>query len=338
MTKSYDSLIVGAGIFGVTAALALKSRGYKVALLDPGPLPHPLAASTDINKAVRITYGADESYMALGEKAIEGWHAWNSEFNDSLYHEAGMIWLTEAPMQAGDYEYESFKLLKKRGHHPERLNQERIRQRFPAFNADKYVDGFFNPHEGYAESGRVVSTLIEKAKRDGISLYAGQDVAEVLIESGQVIGIRSHAGEIFDAESVVLAAGAWTPYLYSDLLPFFRITGQPIYHLKPSNPSLFDVPNFGVFGADIMKTGWYGFPLHPREQVVKIGYHSLAQTMHPTDDDRIVTDHQIADLQQFLSDSIPPLANAEIVYMRCCLYCNTLDEDFLIANVPQIQG
>ena len=40
-------IVVGAGVNGVTAAIELKKRGHEVVLLDPGPLPHPLAASTD---------------------------------------------------------------------------------------------------------------------------------------------------------------------------------------------------------------------------------------------------------------------------------------------------
>ena len=64
---------LGGGIFGVTAALALRARGHEVTLVDPGPLPHPLAESTDISKVVRIDYGADEDYTALGERALDGW-------------------------------------------------------------------------------------------------------------------------------------------------------------------------------------------------------------------------------------------------------------------------
>ncbi|GEM_PF-5367534 len=40
------SLVVGSGTFGVTAAIELRRRGHPVQLPDPGPLPHPLAAST----------------------------------------------------------------------------------------------------------------------------------------------------------------------------------------------------------------------------------------------------------------------------------------------------
>jgi glycine/D-amino acid oxidase-like deaminating enzyme len=48
MTRSYDIAIAGAGIFGVAAALEMRRRGYSVALIDSGPIPHPLAESTDI--------------------------------------------------------------------------------------------------------------------------------------------------------------------------------------------------------------------------------------------------------------------------------------------------
>lgn len=63
-------IVVGAGAFGVSSALELRRRGYAVELLDPGPLPHPLAASTDVSKMIRVDYGHDEFYMALGEEAM----------------------------------------------------------------------------------------------------------------------------------------------------------------------------------------------------------------------------------------------------------------------------
>lgn len=54
-----DILIVGCGVYGITAALALHGRGFSVTVIDPGPVPHPLAASTDVSKVVRMEYGAD---------------------------------------------------------------------------------------------------------------------------------------------------------------------------------------------------------------------------------------------------------------------------------------
>src|SRR5712672_4468249 len=115
-------IVVGAGINGVTAAIELKKRGHKISLLDPGPLPHPLAASTDISKAVRAAYGADEDYTALAERSIKLWRQWNEEFGTQLYHEVGVMFVRRAEMEPGDFEYESLKLLEKRGLKVARMN------------------------------------------------------------------------------------------------------------------------------------------------------------------------------------------------------------------------
>src|ERR1044071_1081197 len=113
-------IVVGAGISGVTAAIELKKRGHDVVLVDPGPLPHPLAASTDISKAVRAAYGADEDYTALAERAIKRWRKWNLEFGNELYHEVGVMFARRRTMKPSDFEYESFKMLEQRGHKIER--------------------------------------------------------------------------------------------------------------------------------------------------------------------------------------------------------------------------
>src|SRR5262252_7077014 len=119
-------IVVGAGINGVTAAIELKKRGHEGVLVDSGPLPHPLAASTDISKAVRRAYGADEDYTTLAERSIKIWRRWNEEFGQELYHEVGVMFVRQREMQPGDFEHESFKMLQKHGHKIDRVNSARL--------------------------------------------------------------------------------------------------------------------------------------------------------------------------------------------------------------------
>src|SRR5438067_13746201 len=131
-------IVVGAGINGVTAAIELQKRGHGVILVDPGPLPHPLAASTDISKAVRAAYGADEDYTELAERSIKLWRKWNEEFGIELYHEVGVLFVRHREMKPGDLEYESFKTLQQRGHNVERMNS--VQRRFPAWKRELFRD------------------------------------------------------------------------------------------------------------------------------------------------------------------------------------------------------
>lgn len=339
MTLNRTAIVVGGGIFGLTAALELRARGYVVRLLDAGPIPHPLAASTDISKVVRIEYGADETYTRLAEEAREGWLAWNRDlFPTPLYHETGAAFLTRDPMQSGGYEYENFRMLTARGHAPERLSAAEIRRRFPAWNADLYVDGYFNPKAGFVESGKVTARLAEVARARGVAIREGQRVTAIEKGANGDAAIRTEAGERLTAGIILLTIGAWTPVLLPELAEVMRPVGQPVFHLLPADPARFSPPQFVVFGADSSRTGWYGFPAHPDSGVVKIANHGPGRLVDPEHDPRIVAEADEQRLREFLTETFPELAGAPIVFTRCCLYCDTPDEHFWIDRHPEAPG
>lgn len=326
--------IVGGGIFGITAALALRRRGFEVTVFDPGPIPHPLAESTDISKIVRLDYGSDETYTTLMERALEGWRSWSAR---SFFHETGLLFLRRSPLALGAFEHHSYELLRRRGHEVERLDRAAISRRFPAWNADSFVDGYFNPQGGYAESGRVVSHLAREASEQGVRLAAGTAVTRIIETDSRVIGIETGAGDIIASDFVVVAAGSWTPHLLPFMKDHFHSVGQPVFHLAPSDPSRFAASVFPVFGADIARTGYYGFPANA-DGIVKIANHGLGREMHPDSEERVVSQRETEALRLFLEDAIPALAAAPIAATRVCVYCDTRDQHFWIAPDPERRG
>jgi glycine/D-amino acid oxidase-like deaminating enzyme len=327
-------------------------------LVDPGPLPHPLAASTDISKAVRAAYGADEDYTTLAERSIKLWRQWNEEFGTKVYHEVGVMFVRLGRMEPGNFEYESLKLLQKRGLKVARMDTPELWKRFPAWNPELYRDGVLEIEAGYAESGRTVAMLIEHAKSASVELREGckfvaldevnrrvtgvilSEVEESRSETAQVVsrgpstplGMTQIAGDF-----VVMAVGAWTPYLLPFTREFFRATGQPVFHLKPLEPELFAPECFPVFGADITTTGYYGFPIN-RDGVVKIANHGTGREMSPDSPERVVTAEDESNLREFLASTFPALTDASIVYTRVCMYCDTHDGHFWIARDPEREG
>ena len=330
-------IVVGAGVNGVTTGIELRKRGHKVILVDPGPLPHPLAASTDISKAVRAAYGADEEYTELAGRSIKLWREWNKAFGVELYHEIGVMFVRQQQMKPGDFEYESFKVLERRGHKIERMNSAQLWKQFPAWNPERYQDGVLELEAGYVESSRVVATLMERAKSTGVELRESTRFSQLDESDERVKGIVLDNGERTQGDAVVMAIGAWTPYVLPFTRKFLRATGQPVFHLKPRQPELFAPQRFPVFGADISTTGYYGFPLS-REGVLKIANHGSGREMSPESPKRAVTPEEEENLREFLSSTFPALADAPIVYSRVCMYCDTNDGHFWIAPDPERPG
>lgn len=335
--KSSDILVAGCGIYGLTAALALRERGFSVTIIDPGPIPHPLAASTDVSKVVRMEYGADLQYTRMADRAIDGFEVWNAEFDEDLYANTGVLMMGRGPWQAGDYLDASYQTLCAEGHRPERLNGDDLRRRFPAWSTGVYGDGFFNPRGGYAQSGRIVAALAGKARRRGVAIHTGQTAADLLREGGRITGVRTREGTTFGAGHTLVAAGAWTQHLLPELQRVLVATGHPVFHLKPADPALFAPPRFVTFTAGVADSGWYGFPLL-REGVVKIANHGVGVRLHAEHDARVVTAEDVAHLRGMLADTFPALVEAEIVYTRRCLYSDTPDGHFWIDRHPQRPG
>lgn len=329
-----DVLIVGGGVFGVEAALELQARGATVTILEPGPLPHPDASSTDISKLIRADYGTDVFYAELMEGCLDAWRARNTRFGRPLFHETGLAVLSQRPMDSSTFEGASFETLSARGHVLERLDEKTIPERLPAWQPGRYVDGYINPRGGWAESGEVVRALASEARAAGIQIREGVRVRP-LSGSGPVDGVQTESGERIATSTVVVAAGAFTPALVPELGDRLAAVGQPVFHFDPPASAPLTAPRFLPWAADIGTTGWYGFPVHTG--VLKIANHGRGVPVDPAAE-RLVPASWEPKLRAFLAGALPSVAEARVVRTRLCLYCDSFDGDFFIDAHPERRG
>jgi len=329
-------LIVGGGEFGLTAALELRARGWRVTVLEAGLFPNPTAASDDISKVVRADYGSDELHTELGELAIAGWRKWNREWRETLFHEDGFLVLTRKPMLPGGFEHDSFAQLVRRGHMLERLDGEAIGRRYPAWARAGFVDGYFNPLGGWVESGRVITRLAGAAREAGVELH-GQTRVDQWIESGRTVaGAVARSGAEFRADLVLVAAGAWTPSLVPELQPVLRPSAQTVVHYRVGEPDRWRAPRFPVWAADIARTGWYGFPALA-DGTLKLANHGAGRSLHP-DEPREVLAEEIERSREFLRANLPEAAEAPMIGACVCFYCDSFDGAFWMDRVPGRDG
>ncbi len=337
MSQSNQSIVVvGAGIFGTTAALELVKRHHAVTLLDPGPVPHVLAASTDISKVLRMDYGADDFYMELMEQAFEIWDQWNHAWGSPLFHQTGMLFLSANSLADGGFEADSLRLLQQRGHPAEQLSIDQINQRFPSWRTDSYAEAYLNPRAGWAESGEVVARLLAEAKRLGVVVRGSASMERLMERGSRVAGVITTDGREFAADTVVVAAGCWTPSLLPHLGEVMWAVGQPVYHFQVEDLAAFQPPNFLTWSADIANTGWYGFPALA-DGTIKVANHGPGK-QQPAEAPRQVDPESERHFREFFREALPALAEAPAVFNRLCMYCDTWDGDFWIDHDPEREG
>jgi glycine/D-amino acid oxidase-like deaminating enzyme len=283
-----------------------------------------------------MDYAADAQHTAMGLLSLERWKAWNARWGNDLYHEDGFLVMSRGEMLPGGFEHDSFHYLSGLGQALRRMDSAQLRQRHPVWNAERYVEGYLNPTGGWVESGGVIARLVKEAREAGIELIEQVKAPRPVLAAGRCTGIESADGHVWTADLVLVAAGAWTPEVLPHLHNVMWTTAQTVFHFQPSEPERFRAPAFPVWGADIAKTGWYGFPANA-DGLVKVANHGVGRRVKASDA-RVMPAGEEAKYRAFLRETFPALAEAPVHSNRVCLYCDTFEGAFWITHDRQFEG
>ncbi len=229
--KEVDVLIIGSGIVGLHAAIAIKERkpGYKVIVIERGVLP--IGAST--RNAGFACFGSmtellddlstqtSDSVWALVEKRWRGLQRLRERLGDERiqYRPWGGFELFR-PEEGENYQacqdqMEEFNqcLSSITGLSNTFRNRDEELERF-GFDAVQHL--IYNQGEGQIHTGKMMAQLLALARDRGVEVYNGMDVAalEPLAD-----GVRIHLKNTWQlkAEQVVVATNGFATQLLPDL-------------------------------------------------------------------------------------------------------------------------
>ena len=323
--------VVGAGVFGLAAAIELRSRGHAVTVFDRGEPPYENASSTDVSKAIRRTWyaGDNGTYVELVERAAVQWRDWERRSGESFYHQTGGLGALGS-FEPGDPMHSSVEYLRGRGAAVEVLSKAEARARFPQFNFASGEVCVYDGWAGYLESGRAVAVMARLAREDGVEVRDRTPV-EGVGETSSHTEVAVEGGCVrFDR--VVVAAGCWVGSLLPAIGAGVRITHQEMLLIVPEEPAKFAHGAMPVWSLDPDGEGWYGFPML-REGYVKVAKDAPGGTVDP-DMDRGGTGEFAEQALVFLRERIPELAEGRVVGGRSCLYTVTPDDHFIVDRAP----
>lgn len=219
-TMGQESIvIVGAGIFGASSALHLSRAQHScsIKLFDRGPFPSPKAASYDINKMVRAAYG-DIAYCRLGARSLSTWRA--DPLFKRWYHPSGMLFFLPQKGAAN----KTLENLKGLGFDDgaEIVTPEQVRQRFDGIfqnaNFGEAEELLWDPHVGWLNAADALAGTIQVAIDNGVE-YIPDGVSRLIIDDGVCRGVETSSGKRYEADKVLLSAGAETARLLADSAP-----------------------------------------------------------------------------------------------------------------------
>lgn len=204
--RSYDVVVVGAGVQGLATAYELARRGIRdVAVLDrswPGG-----GASGRNGEMIRSAFSSRE-WTQLFDVSLRRFAQLSAELDfNILFRPAGYVVLAatddelarQPAVAAAQASY---------GVQSELLDAEAVRKLLPQADPELARGGILQRSGGFAHHDAVVWGYLRGAVREGVSVFTGVDVRGVLTSRGRVTGVRTDVGDIA-AAVVVNAAGSW---------------------------------------------------------------------------------------------------------------------------------
>jgi sarcosine oxidase len=328
VTKTHQTIVVGAGVFGAWTAWWLRKRGEKVLLVDAIGPANARASSGGESRMTRGSYGRDDIYTRFAHDSLAEWQALSTRAGLPVFHRLGVVFFFQ---KREPYVEQTLDVHRRLNLPTQELNVDELARRWPQVNWDGITVGLYEPGFGALMARRAVQTLVREF------VAAGGDYMQAavlpptalgehleLVQGGRVAGAR-----------YVFACGPWLPKLFPGLLGsrVFPTRQEVFFFAPPAGDARFQpglLPGWADFNdGDI----YYGFPdLEARG--FKIAHDKHGPAFDPDTGDRVASAAGVADVRGYLARRFPALASQPLNESRVCQYENTSSGDLIIDRHP----
>lgn len=328
----YDVIVAGLGGMGSAAAYHLAGRGKRVLGLERYSPAHDKGSSHGQSRIIRLAYSEDPAYVPLVLRAYELWERLERETGEDLMTLTGGLMIGPP----GTRYFEGSKASAEMYDLPhEVLDATELKRRYPVFEPTPETVAFFEKKAGFLRPEASVKAHLDRAVSFGADLHFGE---EMLSWEPTEFGVRVEtASGTYEAERLVVSAGAWAPRLLADLGLPLEVTRQLLFWFDPKGgvePFLPD--RFPIF-IWVPEDGnsFYSIPAHdgPGGGVKVAFFRADGKPADPETIDREVHDEEVEFIRSYLARYVPDL-DGDFLFAKTCMYTNTPDEHFVISAHP----
>jgi glycine/D-amino acid oxidase-like deaminating enzyme len=308
-------IVVGAGVFGASAALALARRGWQVSVIERATPGHSGASSGGESRLLRVSHGPDRWYTAMAWAARRAWRQLEAETGRDVLVETGLVWFARS---AEGWEADSMRVCDAAGIPVERISSDRVAELYPSVRTDDLAFGLWEPLAGVLRARDAVRALVEQAVRHGAVLRDGTQARP----DGDAVAVGA---EVLHADRVVWACGPWLPRLFPGQLSLTVSQQDTCFFTVPPAWRAERVPAWVDFAGAAYGAGdldGHGF---------KCSSDLQGPDFDPDSDDRLPLEAHLAAARDMLTYRFPALSDAPLAGAPVCQYASTADTQFVIS-------
>jgi sarcosine oxidase len=256
-----ETVIVGGGLAGSAAAWALARQGRPCVLLEAFQPGHDRGSSHGSARIFRRAY-PDPLYVRLTGQARRLWTELEDEAGQTLITVTGSLDFGRSPLPRDMHEQ-----LTAQGVAAEMVDPGEAADRWPGFAFGRDDSVMYHPDGGVIDAGRAMAAMRRLAAGNGAEIHYGTPVTTITARS-----VRTH-DRTYEADTIIVAAGAWTQPLAGHLVPLPELTVRQVsaFHFPERQHGTATWPTFIHHGDDGTVYGLMSGADAPG--MIKIGVH-----------------------------------------------------------------
>lgn len=336
----YDLIVVGLGAMGAATLLQARRRGLNVLGIDRYDPPHDYGSSHAETRVTRLAVGEGEQYLPFAKRSHEIWRELEAATGEELFYENGNLIINPMAQSEderwGDFVHATATVAGGAGLDFETLTAAELRDRYQRLLVRDDEHGGFEPTGGAVMCERAVEVQLRLARLAGADTRVGELVVD--IDTGaSAVTVRTNR-DVYNADRVVIATGAWVPHMVGSAdRSLLTVTRQVVYWFEVDEPDDFAATHFPtvIWASTTVEDYLAVFPIPTRAApVLKVLGEQFATTTDADAVDRWVSQ---AEIDSFYERVVAPrVAGVRPACVRStvCLYTNTPDDHFLIDTDP----
>ena len=207
-SKSYDAIIIGAGIVGSACAAECAREGLRVAIVEAGIVG---GGATAAGMGHLVVMDDSEAQFALTRYSQQLWDEISDELPREIEYDAcGTIWIAVDDEEMAEARRKE-KFYSERGVKTEILDARSLAEAEPNLRPG-VVGGLRVPGDSVIYPPCAAQFFVDQAKGKGATLFLGVGVEAITAD-----GVRLRDGTSFSAGLVVNSTGRWSPGLTAGL-------------------------------------------------------------------------------------------------------------------------
>jgi monomeric sarcosine oxidase len=331
VSQKPDVIVIGGGTMGTAAGWALARRGKSVTIIEQFDHYHSRGSHSGNTRIYRHAYAEGALYVPWALEASALWRGLQERTSTTLMVETGCLDISQSGLGRANGARESAR----RYNLPvEELTGRQLNERWPAWNIPDDWEITLDPDAGFLLVEPAFRALAQEFGEAGGVMHTNEAVLSWEAD-GSTARVVTDRGE-YEANSLVIAAGAWNGKVLADLGIPLEVRRKPVMWFATENPDHFTPENFPVFVYQDETGEFYGMAGDNGGGAgsIKIGIHSGGDIADPDTLDREWHESDIKpEFREFLTGRLKGV-KLELTNSSMCMYTMTPDEAFVIDRHP----